>query len=62
MPELPPKNWGKVDKAALRDLIDDGTVDVNDLSAQTIDAIRDEYFIMSVVVVVVDCPIANGEK
>ena len=44
MPDLPPKKWGKVDKAALQDLIDDGTVDVNDLSARTIDAIRNEYF------------------
>ena len=42
MPDLPPKKWGKVDKAALHDLIDDGTVDVNDLSARTIDAIREE--------------------
>ena len=44
MPDLPPKKWGKVDKAALQDLIDDGTVDVNDLSSRTIDAIHDEYF------------------
>ena len=44
MPDLPPKKWGKVDKAALQDLIDDGTVDVSDLSVRTIDAIRDEYF------------------
>ena len=44
MPDLPPKKWGKVDKAALQDLIDDGTVDVNDLSARKIDTIRDEYF------------------
>ncbi len=39
MPDLPPKKWG-----ALQDLIDDGAVDVNDLSTRMIDAIHDEYF------------------
>jgi|LakMenE18May11ns_1017448.scaffolds.fasta_scaffold7435192_1 hypothetical protein len=44
MPETLPKKWGKVDRAALQDLINDGTVDVNDLSSRTIDAIHAEYF------------------
>jgi hypothetical protein len=37
-----PKKWGKVDRAALQDLINDGTVDINDLSSRSIDVRRRE--------------------
>jgi hypothetical protein len=42
MPETLPKKWGKVDRAALQDLINDGTVDINDLSSRSIDVRRRE--------------------
>ncbi len=45
MPDkMQPKKWGKADRAALADLVNDGDVDINDLSAKTIDAIRDALF------------------
>ena len=47
MPDLAdtkPKKWGKVDKAALHNLINDRLVDINDPSTKSIDAIHAQYF------------------
>jgi hypothetical protein len=38
------KQWGKVDKAALHELVRDGIVEIEDLSYQNIDAVQAEYF------------------
>ncbi len=38
------KQWGKVDKAALHELIVDGDVDIEDLSFNNIDAVHGRYF------------------
>ncbi len=38
------RNWGKVDRAALRKLVLDGNVDIEDLSYQNIDAVQERYF------------------
>jgi hypothetical protein len=38
------KQWGKVDKAALHELIVDGDVDIEDLSFENIDAVHARYF------------------
>jgi len=38
------KQWGKVDKAALYQLIVDGDVDIEDLSSENIDAVNARYF------------------
>ena len=38
------KQWGKVDKIALHQLIVDGDVDIEDLSVDNIDAIHVRYF------------------
>ena len=39
-----PKKWGKVDKAALHNLINDRLVDINDMSTKSIDSIHAQYF------------------
>ncbi len=38
------KQWGKLDKAALHQLIVDGDVDIEDLSFKNIDAVQARYF------------------
>jgi hypothetical protein len=38
------KHWGKVDKAALHELVSDGIVDIEDLSYQNIDTVHAEHF------------------
>jgi hypothetical protein len=38
------RNWGKVDRAALRKLVLDGNVDIKDLSYENIDAIQEQCF------------------
>jgi hypothetical protein len=38
------KQWGKVDKAALHELIVDGDVDIEDLFFDNIDAVHARYF------------------
>jgi len=38
------KNWGKVDRAALHELVRQGFVDIEDHSYKNIDAIQAEYF------------------
>jgi hypothetical protein len=38
------KQWGKVDKSALHQLIVDGDVDIEDLSFENIDAVHARYF------------------
>ena len=38
------KNWGKVDRAALHELVREGFVDIEDLSYENIDAGQAEYF------------------
>ena len=38
------KHWGKVDKAALHELVRDGIVDIENLSYLNIDAVQAEYF------------------
>jgi hypothetical protein len=38
------KQWGKVDKAALHELIVDWDVDIEDLSFDNIDAVQARYF------------------
>jgi hypothetical protein len=38
------KQWGKVDKAALHQLIVDGDADIEDLSFENIDAVHARYF------------------
>ncbi len=38
------KHWGKFDRAALNDLVRDGSVDIEDLSYENIDAVQAEYF------------------
>ena len=40
----PKKNWGKVDKAALLQLIVDGKVDIEDHSHENIDAVHERWF------------------
>jgi len=46
MPTLTPlkRNWGKVDKAALLQLIVDGKVDIEDHSHENIDAVHERWF------------------
>ena len=46
MPTLTPlkRNWGKVDKAALLQLIVDGKVDIEDHSYENIDADHERWF------------------
>ena len=39
-----PKKWGKFDKAALHDLINNGLMENNNLSTKSIDAIHAQYF------------------
>ncbi len=36
--------WGKVEKAALHKLVVDGHVDIEDLSFESIDRVRAQYF------------------
>jgi hypothetical protein len=43
--EIPTKNWGKADRAALARLVHDRHVDINNLSYKNIDAVGEEYFI-----------------
>jgi hypothetical protein len=38
------KQWGKVDKSCLHQLIVDGDVDIKDLSFENIDAVHARYF------------------
>ena len=38
------KKWGAVDRAALRTLINEGIVEIDDLSVNYIDGVWDEYF------------------
>ena len=38
------KNWGKVDRAALHELVREGFVDIEDLSYENIVAVQAEYF------------------
>ena len=38
------KPWGKVDKAALHKLVVDGHVDIEDLTFDNIDRVREQYF------------------
>jgi hypothetical protein len=38
------KPWGKVDKTALRKLVIEGHVDIEDLSYSNIDRVREQYF------------------
>ena len=38
------KQWGKVDKASLYQLIVDGDVNIEDLSLENIDAVHARYF------------------
>ena len=38
------KHWGKVDKAALHELVREGIVDIEDISYLNIDAVQAEYF------------------
>jgi len=38
------KQWGKVDKSALHQLIVNGDVDIEDLSFENIDAVHARYF------------------
>ena len=38
------KHWGKVDRAALHELVRKGFVDIEDLSYENIDAVQAEYF------------------
>ncbi len=39
-----PKKWGKVNKAALPNLVNNGDVDINDLSTKSINAVQAKYF------------------
>ena len=39
-----PKYWGKVDRAALHDLIKDGSVDITKLNSKYIDTVQAQYF------------------
>ena len=43
-PTVTTKHWGKVDRAALHDLVRDGSVDIEDLSYANIDAVQAQYF------------------
>jgi hypothetical protein len=43
-PVVSTRNWGKVDKAALRKLVIDGDVNIDDLSYNNIDAVHEKYF------------------
>ena len=43
-PVVTTKHWGKVDRAALRKLVLDGNVDIENLSYENIDAIQEQYF------------------
>jgi hypothetical protein len=43
-PTATTKHWGKVDRAALHDLVRDGSVDIEDLSYANIDAVQAQYF------------------
>jgi hypothetical protein len=38
------KNWGKVDKTALAKLINDGDININNLSTKNVDSVGTEYF------------------
>ena len=42
--EIPSKNWGKVDRAALARLVHNRDVDINNLSHKNINAVWKEYF------------------
>ncbi len=42
--QLPTKNWGKADNAALARLVHHGDVDIKHLSSDYIDAVGEEYF------------------
>jgi hypothetical protein len=43
-PTITTKHWGKVDRVALHDLVRDGSVDIEDLLYQNIDAVQAQYF------------------
>jgi hypothetical protein len=42
--QIPTKNWGKVDRAALARLVHNGDMDINDLSYKSINAVGSEHF------------------
>ena len=43
-PTISTKHWGKVDRAALHDLVFDGSVDITNHTYANIDAVQAEYF------------------
>ena len=43
-PTISTKHWGKVDRAALHDLVLDGSVDITNHTYANIDAVQAEYF------------------
>ena len=43
-PTISTKHWGKVDRAALHDLVHDGSVDISNHTYANIDAVQAEYF------------------